>query len=249
MELVLTNLLLIAFGGCLGSFASLLIYRLPLEDNEINILKPRSFCPHCKSQLSIIQLIPFMGYLYSRGICLTCNAKINRLYIFNELIITAFILFIFSKLALANISSWLIVLIIISLYIQSIIDLQTLHLFQPISAILILSGLILNISLEFFTVPLDSFLGLIFGYGILFCINEVYKMIRSKDGIGSGDFLLLGGIGSIFGASAIGPILLIGSSITLCLYAINKDKELPLGFGLAIGAIFYCFLFLALSIK
>jgi len=249
MELVLTNLLLIAFGGCLGSFASLLIYRLPLEDNEINILKPRSFCPQCKSQLSIIQLIPFMGYLYSRGICLACNAKINRLYLFNELIITAFILFIFSKLALANLSSWLIVLIIISLYIQSIIDLQTLHLFQPISAILILSGLILNISLEFFTVPLDSFLGLIFGYGILFCINEVYKMIRSKDGIGSGDFLLLGGIGSIFGASAIGPILLIGSSITLCLYAINKDKELPLGFGLAIGAIFYCFLFLALSIK
>lgn len=249
MELVLTNLLLIAFGGCLGSFASLLIYRLPLEDNEINILKPRSFCPHCKSQLSIIQLIPFMGYLYSRGICLACNAKINRLYLFNELIITAFILFIFSQLALANLSSWLIVLIIISLYIQSIIDLQTLHLFQPISAILILSGLILNISVEFFTVPLDSFLGLIFGYGILFCINEVYKMIRSKDGIGSGDFLLLGGIGSIFGASAIGPILLIGSSITLCLYAINKDKELPLGFGLAIGAIFYCFLFLALSIK
>ena len=249
MELVLTNLLLIAFGGCLGSFASLLIYRLPLEDSKINILKPRSFCPQCKSQLSIIQLIPFMGYLYSRGICLACNAKINRLYLFNELIITAFILFIFSKLPLANLSSWLIVLIIISLYIQSIIDLQTLHLFQPISAILILSGLILNISVEFFTVPLDSFLGLIFGYGILFCINEVYKMIRSKDGIGSGDFLLLGGIGSIFGASAIGPILLIGSSITLCLYAINKDKELPLGFGLAIGAIFYCFLFLALSIK
>jgi leader peptidase (prepilin peptidase)/N-methyltransferase len=107
----------------------------------------------------------------------------------------------------------------------------------------------LNVSVEFFTVPLDSFLGLIFGYGILFCINEVYKMIRSKDGIGSGDFMLLGGIGSIFGASAIGPILLIGSSITLCLYAINKDKELPLGFGLAIGSIFYCFLFLALSIE
>ena len=155
----------------------------------------------------------------------------------------------FNKLALADLSSWLIVLIVISLYIQSIIDFQTLHLFQPISIILILSGLMLNVSVEFFTVPLDSFLGLIFGYGILFCINEVYKMIRSKDGIGSGDFLLLSGIGSIFGASAIGPILLIGSSITLCLYAINKDKELPLGFGLAIGAIFYCFLFLALSIK
>lgn len=248
MELVLTNLLLIVFGGCLGSFASLLIYRLPLEDNEINILKPRSFCPQCKRQLSIIQLIPFIGYFYSRGACLVCNSKINHLYLFNELIITAFILFIFNKLALADLFSWLIVLIVISLYIQSIIDFQTLHLSQPISIILILSGFMLNVSVEFFTVPLDSFLGLIFGYGILFCINKVYKMIRSKEGIGSGDFLLLGGIGSIFGASAIGPILLIGSSITLCIYAINKDKELPLGFGLAIGAIFYCFLFLALSI-
>ena len=157
-----------------------------------------------------------------------------------------FILFIFNKLALASLSSWLIVLIVFGLYIQAIIDLQTLHLFQPISIILIVSGLMLNVSIGFFTVPLDSFLGLVFGYGILFCINEVYKMIRSKNGIGSGDFLLLGGIGSIFGASAIGPILLIGSSITLCLYAVNKDKELPLGFGLAIGAIFYCFLFLAL---
>ena len=246
MELVLTNLFLIVLGGCLGSFASLLIYRLPLEDSKINILKPRSFCPQCKTQLSIIQLIPFLGYLYNRGTCLACNAKINHIYLINELIIAAFILFIFNKLALANPSSWLIVLIVFGLYIQAIIDLQTLHLFQPISAILIVSGLLLNVSVGFFTVPLDSFLGLVFGYGILFCINEVYKMIRSKNGIGSGDFLLLGGIGSIFGASAIGPILLIGSSITLCLYAANKDKELPLGFGLAIGAIFYCFLFLAL---
>jgi len=246
MELVLTNLLLIVLGGCLGSFASLLIYRLPLEDIKINILKPRSFCPQCKTQLGIIQLIPFLGYLHNRGRCFACNAKINHLYLINELIIAAFILFIFNKLALGNLSSWLIVFIVFGLYIQAIIDLQTLHLFQPISIILIVSGLMLNVSIGFFTVPLDSFLGLVFGYGILFCINEVYKMIRSKNGIGSGDFLLLGGIGSIFGASAIGPILLIGSSITLCLYAVNKDKELPLGFGLAIGAIFYCFLFLAL---
>jgi leader peptidase (prepilin peptidase)/N-methyltransferase len=181
---------------------------------------------------------------------LSCNAKINRLYFYNEVIIAVFILYIFSKLALTDLSSWLIVLIVISLYIQSIIDFQTLHLSQPISAILIFSGLMLNISIEFFTVPLDSFLGLTLGYGLLLCINEVYKMIRSRDGIGSGDFLLLGGIGSIFGASAIGPILLIGSSISLCLYAVNKNKEeeLPLGFGLGIGAIFYCFLFIFFSI-
>lgn len=251
MELVLTNLLLILLGGCLGSFASMLIYRLPLEDAGITIFKPRSFCPLCKNKLTVLQLIPFVGYIYSQGICKECNAKINSSYLINEILITAFVLLIFNKMEIINPSAWVIVLIVMCLYIQSLIDMQTMHLFQPLSVILVLSGLTLNISTSFFTIPLDSLLGLVFGYGILFCINEVYKMIRSRNGIGSGDFLLLGGVGSIFGASAIGPILLIGSSITLCLYATNKnkDEELPLGFGIGIGAIFYCLLFLFLSIK
>ena len=246
MELVLTNLLLIALGGCLGSFASMLIYRLPLENSEINILWPRSFCPLCKNQLTIMQLIPFVGYLYSKGVCRTCNAKISPNYFIHEVLITAFIILIFYKMEFTDLSSWLIVLIVICMYIQSIIDVQTLHLFQPLSIILVIAGLCLNISTEFFTIPLDALLGLIFGYGILFCINHVHKMMRSIDGIGSGDFLLLAGIGSVFGASAIGPILLIGSSITLCLYLFNKnkDKELPLGFGLGLAGIVYCFMFI-----
>ena len=246
MELVLTNLLLIALGGCLGSFASILIYRLPLENSEINILKPRSFCPLCKNQLTIVQLIPFVGYLYSRGTCRTCDAKISSSYLIHEVLIAAFILFIFNKMEFINLSAWVIVLIVISLYIQSIIDMQTLNLFQPLSIILVIAGLLLNISNGFFTIPLDALLGLIFGYGILFCINQVYKMMRSIDGIGSGDFLLLGGIGSVFGASAIGPILLIGSSITLCLYVVykNKDRDLPLGFGLGLAGIIYCLMFI-----
>ena len=246
MELVLTNLLLIALGGCLGSFASMLIYRLPLENSEINILWPRSFCPLCKNQLTIMQLIPFVGYLYSKGVCQTCNAKISPNYFIHEVLITAFIILIFYKMEFAALLSWLTVLIVICLYIQSIIDIQTLHLFQPLSIILVMTGLFLNISTEFFTIPLDALLGLIFGYGILFCINHLHKMVRSIDGIGSGDFLLLGGIGSVFGASALGPILLIGSSITLCLYLFNKnkDKELPLGFGLGLAGIVYCLMFI-----
>lgn len=248
MELVLTNLLLIVFGGCLGSFASMLIYRLPIENSEITIFYPRSFCPLCKNQLTILQLIPFVGYLFNKGTCRICNAQISISYLIHEVLITAFILFIFNKMEFINLSSWIIVLIVIGLYIQSIIDLQTLHLFQPLSLILVISGLLLNISSEFFTIPLDALLGLIFGYGILFCINYVHKMMRSIDGIGSGDFLLLGGIGSVFGASAIGPILLIGSSITLCLYVFNKnkDKELPLGFGLGLAGIAYCLIFISI---
>ena len=195
-----------------------------------------------------MQLIPFVGYLFNKGTCRICNAQISISYLIHEALITAFILFIFNKMEFINLSTWAIILIMISLYIQSIIDLQTLHLFQPLSLILVISGLLLNTLSEFFTIPLDALLGLIFGYGILFCINHVHKMMRSIDGIGSGDFLLLGGIGSVFGASAIGPILLIGSSITLCLYVFNKnkDKELPLGFGLGLAGIAYCLIFISI---
>lgn len=246
MELILTNLILIALGGSLGSFASMLIYRLPLEDVAINIFKPRSFCPVCKNKLTILQLIPFIGYISTKGICQACNVRISPSYLINEILITALVLFIFYKMQLNDPTAWAVVLIAMCLYVQSLIDFQTMHLFQPLSIILVLSGLVLNISTGFFTIPLDSLLGLIFGYGLLFCINEVYKLIRLRDGIGSGDFLLLAAIGAIFGASAIGPILLVGSSITLLLYAVNKDKdrELPLGFGLGIGAILYCLLFI-----
>ena len=170
MELVITNFLLIAFGGCLGSVASMLIYRLPLEDTVITIFKPRSFCPLCKNKLTILQLIPFVGYVYSHGICKTCNAKINSSYLINEILIAALVLLIFNRMELTNPAAWTIVLIVMCLYIQSLIDMQTMHLFQPLSLILVASGLMLNFLTSFFVIPLDSLLGLIFGYGLLFCI-------------------------------------------------------------------------------
>ena len=77
------------------------------------------------------------------------------------------------------------------LYVQALMDFKTLLLSQPLSFLLILIGLVANLGFEIFAVPLDALLGLLFGYGLLFSINMLYKMLRSQDGIGSGDFLLL----------------------------------------------------------
>ena len=249
MELIFTYFFLVIFGGCLGSFTSMLIHRLPIDDHLISLSKPRSFCPQCKASLDFFQLIPFVSFLASKGKCLKCNAKIRINYLINEIVFAAFILFIFHTMDFSSLITWVIVLIFMSLYVQSMMDMETLLLSQPISIFLIIAGLGLNTFVAFFTLPIDALLGLIFGYGILFCINQLHKIIRSTDGIGSGDFLLLGGIGSVFGASSIGPILLMGSSITLGLYFLKKKKEkqLPLGFGIGTGAIFYCLMFLFLS--
>ena len=56
------------------------------------------------------------------------------------------------------------------------------------------------------------------------------------------DFILLGGLGSIFGISSLGPIILLGSSFSLLIYTLSnrtKREEIPLGSGLILGAIFF----------
>ena len=249
MEIFLENLLFIILGGCIGSFVSMLIYRLPNPETSINIMSPRSFCPTCKTQLSLSQLIPFFGYLANKGKCSKCNKQIDGSYLFNEIFTAALLIYLINLLGLLSPMTWLIFSIVVILYVQALMDLKTLLLSQPLSFLLIFIGLVANLGFQIFAVPLDALLGIIFGYGLLFSINMLYKMLRSHDGIGSGDFLLLSGIGSILGASAIGPILLLGSSLTICIYVISKDpkiKELPLGFGLGFGSILYLLMLVTL---
>jgi len=235
-------------GGCIGSFLSMLIYRLPHPNSSINILSPRSFCPNCKSSLSPADLIPFFGYLANAGRCSHCNLRIDISYLLNEIFAAVLLVALINLFGFGDLVTWLIFSIVIILYTQAMMDLKTLLLSQPLSFLLIAIGLVANLGFEFFAVPINSLLGLIFGYGLLFSVNLLYKILRSRDGIGAGDFMLLGGIGAIFGASSIGPILLLASSLTICTYLINKDSEtdeLPLGFGLGFGAIIYLIIFIS----
>ena len=242
MEIFLSHLLYVSLGGCIGSFVSMLIYRLPNPSISFNILSPRSFCPNCKIPLHVTDLVPFIGYLSNKGRCSKCGEKIDNLYLANEILAALLIVLLVNLYGFYNPITWLICLIMSILYVQAMMDLKTLLLSQPLSFLLIAIGCIANLGFQFFTAPIDSVLGLIFGYGLLFSINLFYRMLKSQEGIGSGDFLLLSGIGSIFGASAIGPILLLGSSLTISLYLIGKNpvtKQLPLGFGLGFGGIIY----------
>jgi leader peptidase (prepilin peptidase)/N-methyltransferase len=70
----------------------------------------------------------------------------------------------------------------------------------------------------------------------------MFKAIKKKDGIGGGDFILFGGIGSIHGPIALPVILLIGSFLG-CLYFIfskkTTDSELPFGSFLILGSFVY----------
>lgn len=65
------------FGLCIGSFLNVLIYRLP---RGLNAAKGFSFCPACNHRLFALDLIPLFSWLFLRGKCRYCGARISAQY-------------------------------------------------------------------------------------------------------------------------------------------------------------------------
>ena len=83
------------------------------------------------------------------------------------------------------------------------------------------------------------------GYSFLWFVNFIFKIIYRRDGIGGGDFILFGGIGSIFGQISLGLILFLGAFIGCIFFLIFNNKfknEIPLGSSLILGSVFYFFI-------
>ena len=98
-------------------------------------------------------------------------------YLFNEIFTAALLIYLINLLGIINPVTWLIFSIAMILYVQALMDFKTLLLSQPLSFLLIVIGLVANLGSEIFTVPLDALLGLIFGYGLLFSINQLYNCL------------------------------------------------------------------------
>jgi leader peptidase (prepilin peptidase)/N-methyltransferase len=79
-------------------------------------------------------------------------------------------------------------------------------------------------------------IGAIFGYGILWVVYWLFKLFTGKEGMGYGDFKLLGALGAWFGWQAI-PLMILVSSLVgavlgiAMLLAKNQGRDTPMPFG------------------
>jgi len=71
------------YGGIVGSFLNVCIYRLP---RHLSISKGGSFCPHCKSPIKWYDNIPWLSFLFLRGKCRNCKERISGRYFLIELL-------------------------------------------------------------------------------------------------------------------------------------------------------------------
>jgi leader peptidase (prepilin peptidase)/N-methyltransferase len=76
------GLVVFVYGAVVGSFLNVLIYRLP---RGLSIVKPRSHCPTCKTELRARDLVPLLSFLWQRCKCRYCGAHISWRYFLVEL--------------------------------------------------------------------------------------------------------------------------------------------------------------------
>tara|TARA_Y100000816_G_scaffold228560_1_gene173654 strand:- start:351 stop:731 length:381 start_codon:yes stop_codon:yes gene_type:complete len=103
---------------------------------------------------------------------------------------------------------------------------------------------------SFFLFPdyIQSFIGGVIGYSIIWFIIFIYKKLKNVEGMGLGDAKLLSALGFWFGWIAL-PFILIFSSVIALTIAIpsliNKSKnmttQIPFGPYLILGCLFYLF--------
>ena len=247
-------------GLVVGSFLNVVILRLPLmlqrdwkaqcsdllglkteqEPKAFNLLTPGSHCPRCQRGIRAWENIPLLSYLLLRGRCAQCGAAISPRYPLIELAaalmaVMAAVRFGVSPAALfAMALGW-------ALLALAIIDLE--HQLLPDD--ITLPFLWLGIALNFFNVFTDlhaSVLGAILGYGALWSVYIVYRLVTGKAGMGHGDFKLLALLGAWLGWQLL-PLIIISASLLGAIIGIGMiifrahDKDIPIPFGpyLAIG--------------
>ena len=76
-------LLLVIIGTIFGSFYLVVATRMPKEES---LVLSRSHCDNCKHVLSWYELIPIFSYVFQRGICRKCGARISLLAPLTEII-------------------------------------------------------------------------------------------------------------------------------------------------------------------
>ena len=237
------------FGSIWGSFSNVCIHRIP---DNISVISDRSYCPSCKKLIKWYDNIPLLSFIILKAKCRSCSAKIRTKYFIIELISALSFVLIFHLYGI-SLTTLLLFILSICFIIIFFIDLQHFIIPNEITYPLMIIGFLKsfdpNLNLHLFPNFINSLIGGIFGFTIIWLIIFIYKKLRNKDGMGLGDAKLLSAIGFWFGWVSIPFIIFFSSAIALLSVVpdlIKKKKQLssqiPFGPYLIIGNLVFLFL-------
>jgi leader peptidase (prepilin peptidase) / N-methyltransferase len=235
----------VPFGLIFGSFLTVAVYRLPRGES---LVRPRSRCPSCGTQIRARDNVPVVSWLLLRGRCRSCGARISAIYPLLELAGGA----LFAGVALRFEDPWVAVLLapFCGLLVAiSVIDIRTKKIPNRLvyPALLFAAGYLVVARVAGADVDLVraavGFLAL--GGGFFLVAFVVPK------GMGMGDVKLAALIGLVLGSQglalvgvAAGAGILLGGvgAVAALVGGASRKQAIPFGPFLAAGALVAVFI-------
>lgn len=238
----------------IGSFLNVVIYRLPrmmeqtwseecriylglkphTDTEKLNLCLPFSHCPECKKVIRPWHNIPIVSYLWLRGKCAYCKARISIRYPLVEALTCIMSVYVAWKFGVSwqTLAALLFTWICISL---TFIDIDYHLLPDQLTLTLLWLGLLFSISTVFCSSQ-DAIIGAVAGYLIFALTQYLFERVTGKTGMGQGDYKLLAALGAYLGWQMLPLIILLASLsgviFTLTQMAIKRNfKSVPLPFG------------------
>ena len=233
-------ILIFLFGAVFGSFFNVCIYRIPKKKS---IVFPDSSCPFCKTHIKPYHNIPIISYIFLKGKCAYCGAKIDFHYFLVELLTPILLILLFASqngqfsmvfFKYAIFISFGLIIFFIDLYHSIIPD--------KLSIPLIVIGLIFSILPNTDVSWISAIIGSLSGFILFFGTAFIFQKVTGKDGLGGGDIKLIAAIGAFLGIWGTLFTVIFSSLVALVLLLIikhDKEKHFPFGPFLIIGSIFY----------
>ena len=224
-------------GAILGSFANVVIYRVPRGES---IVAPGSRCPHCQTPIRAWDNVPLISYLLLRGRCRVCGASIGVRYPIVEGLMAVSSIAVRARFAdpIAFLGALLFVFLLVAI---TFIDLDHQIIPHWLSQPGIVAGLVLA-GLQHRLAP-----AILAGLGAAAFILLIYVaslLLLKREGMGLGDAWLAALMGVFLGwpaiASAVFLGILVGGVAALVLLALGlrgRKDAIPFGPALAAGAV------------
>jgi len=218
------------FGAIFGSFANVLIVRLPKGES----LMTPSHCRGCNKQVGWANNIPIFSYLILRGRCRQCGERFSPRYLLVEILMATLFMWSYYRLGM----TWLTFEFLIFVFggvTASFIDID--HFILP--DVFTLGGLALALIgavVDPERTLLPALIGMLIGGGFLYLVGYAYFKLRGIDGMGGGDIKLMAWIGALMGWPAIPFVLavacLAGAFFGIARFAIRRTSfREPMQFG------------------
>jgi len=240
-------------GLLVGSFLNVVIHRLPRmmehdwqnqcaelrgeeapESEKLSLAKPRSRCPSCGHAITALENIPVISWLFLRGRCSACRASISVRYPIVEALTGLLTAFAATHFGFGWTAAGAI-LLIWSLIALTFIDFDTQLLPDAITLPLLWTGLLYNLDGTFVDLH-SAVIGAIAGYLALWSVYWAFKLTTGKEGMGYGDFKLLGALGAWLGWQMLPLTILlsslVGAVVGIALIVLAKQgRNVPIPFG------------------